>query len=515
MTSLASTADRHEPVAWRVLVALGAFKIAFHLLAAGPLAWGYMTDELYFLDTIDRLDWGFVDHPPLSIAVLGVVRAVAGDSILALRVLPALFAGAMVVLTGLMAREMGGRASAQSLAALAMATSPVHMSMAMYYSMNSLEEMLWILTAFLLLRILNGGDRRLWLALGLVMGAGLLNKVSMMWLATGIAVGLLLTPERRWLSTPWPWAAAAIAGLCFAPFVWWQQKNGWPFLEFSRNAAIYKVGWVSPLEFLRGQIEAANTPAAPLWIGGALFGLMSREAQRCRVMAWAFATVFAILAFGGSARPHYLAPALSIAFALGGVAVERFAQARGWVAPVMAVAMVVGGIVAAPLAMALLSPERTVAYQNAIGIRPREELQRGGLLPMHLGLFFHAEAVLKPLTEVYRGLSAEDQERAVILTSSFGEAGAVNVLGRKRGLPASIGRHNQYWQWGPGDASGEVTIVVHDSEETLNRWFTTCERKASIDCIYCMETMQREAVYVCREPRRPLPELWPEMKNFG
>jgi hypothetical protein len=177
--------------------------------------------------------------------------------------------------------------------------------------------------------------------------------------------------------------------------------------------------------------------------------------------------------------------------------------------------MVVGGVAAAPLAMPLLSPETTLRYQDFIGARPREELQRGGLLPMHLGLFFHAEAVLRPVLEVYRGLSPEDQARAVILTSYFGETGAVNVLGRQRGLPPSIGRQNQYWQWGPGDTTGEVMIVVHDSEETLNRWFETCERKASVHCPNCMELMQRESVYVCRRPRRPLRELWPEMKIFG
>jgi 4-amino-4-deoxy-L-arabinose transferase-like glycosyltransferase len=430
-------------------------------------------------------------------------------------VLPALLAGAMVVVAGLMAREMGGRTTAQSLAALAMLTSPVHMSMAMYFSMNPIDQMLWAVAAFVLLRIVNGGDSRLWLALGVIVGAGLANKVSVTWFCSGVAVGLLLTPERRWLRTPWPWAAAAIAALCFVPFLWWQQEHGWPFLEFTRNAAQYKVGWVSPLEFLRGQIEAANAPAAPLWIGGIGYGLISREMQRYRPVIWIFVTVFLILALSGSARPHYLAPAFAIAFAAGGVAVEHAGRRWRWAPPAIGLGMIIGGIVAAPLAMPLLSPEATVVYLGALGVRPREELQRSGVLPMHLGLFFHAEAVLKPVTEVYRSLPPEDQARVTIMTTAFGETGAINVLGRKRGLPASVGRHNQYWQWGPGDATGEIMIVTHDSEETLRQWFETCERKAPIDCPYCMEMMQRESVYVCRHPRRPLRELWPEMKIFG
>jgi hypothetical protein len=88
------------------------------------------------------------------------------------------------------------------------------------------------------------------------------------------------------------------------------------------------------------------------------------------------------------------------------------------------------------------------------------------------------------------------------------------VLGADRGLPRSIGTHNQYWLWGPGTASGELMIVVHDSEQQLGRWFEKCERRAEIDCRYCMEMMDAKAVFLCRHPRRPLIEIWPEMKLY-
>ena len=502
------------PVAWRLLLGLALLKLAVHLLAAGPLAWGYMTDELYFLDSIDRLDWGFVDHPPLSIAVLGLVRAVLGNSIFAIRILPAVLAAATVVLTGLLACEMGGGRGAQGLAAVAVLTSPVHLSMAMYYSMNPIDDALWLLAAFLLLRIFNGGDVRLWLLVGAVVGMGLLNKISMSWLAAGLGVGLLLTPERRWLRTPWPWAAAAIALVCFAPFVWWQRQHGWPFLEFSRNAARYKVGYVSPLDFARDQLLASNVMAAPLWIAGVVAAFTSVALRPYRAVVWIFVTVFLMLAFSGSARSHYLAPAFPIAFAVGGVVAERHGQRRRWVPRAATIGMVVGGLVAAPLAMPLLPPDVTVRYQDALGLGPREELERGGRLPMHLGLFLHAEAVLKPVLDVYAGLSAEERGQVEILTGSFGETGTIDVLGTARGLPRSIGRQNQYWLWGPGDATGELMIVVHDSEADVRQWFASCERKAQIDCPYCMEPMQRTAVYLCRHARRPLRDLWPQMKVY-
>lgn len=505
---------QRPPAAWRLLLGLASIKIALHLLAAGPLAWGYMTDELYYLDSIDRLDWGFVDHPPLSIVVLGAVRALLGDSLLAIRVLPALLGGLTVMLTGLMAREMGGGRSAQGLAALATLTTLVYLATCSFYSMNAIELGLWTVAMYLLLRILNGADRRLWLLLGAIIGAGLLNKLSMLWFGMGLGVGLLLTPERRWLRTPWPWAAGAVGLVCMVPFVVWQSQHGWPFIEFNRNAALYKVGRVSPIDFVSEQILAINPVAVPLVLGGLIQCFFTADGRRYRAAAWIFITVLLMLAFSGSARPHYLAPAYSIALAAGGVAAERFARGRRLVMGTAATALVIVAAVAAPLAIPLLSPDATVTYQNALGIRPRDEIERAGTLPMHLGLQLHAEAVLKPVQEVYERLSADERARVEILTSFFGETGAVNVLGRKRGLPPSIGLHNQYGLWGPGDATGELMIVVHGSEVDLHEWFTTCERRAEIDCPYCMKIMQAQAVYLCHHPRRPLRELWPQMKMY-
>ena len=505
---------RRYPVAWSLLLALALIKLALHLLAAGTLAWGYMTDELYYLDSVDRLDWGFVDHPPLSIAVLGVMRAVVGDSILAIRTLPALLGAVTIVIAGLMAREMGGGRTAQGLAGLMALTTLVYLAICSFYSMNVIEVALWAVAMFVVLRILNDGDHRLWLLLGAIMGAGLLNKASMLWFAAGLGVGLALTPERRWLRTPWPWGAGAIGLVCFAPFVWWQWRHGWPFLEFNRNAALSKVGRVSAFDFVRDQVLAVNPVAVPLILAGLVHCFVNAAGRRYRAAAWIFVAVFLMLAFSGSARPHYLAPAFPIVLAAGGVAVERFAGGRAWLPRMAAAALVIVAIVAAPLTMALLPPAATVTYQNALGIRPREELERIGALAINLALLLHAEAILKPITAVYDSLSPEERARVEILTSYFGDTGAVNVLGRKRGLPAAIGRHNQYGLWGPGNATGELMIVVHDSEAQLRQWFTSCERRAEVDCPYCMELLQAQAVYLCRHTRRPLRELWPQMRFY-
>jgi len=173
--SVVDELDRPRPaVAWSLLLGLALAKLGIHVLSS-TLTYGYMTDELYYLDCANHLAWGYVDHPPLSVALLAVVRLTIGDSLVALRLVPALAGAVTVALVGLMARELGGGRIAQGLAGLAAVVAPVYLGIDAFYSMNAFEPPLWAFAAYLLLRLENGAPPRLWLLVGAVIGLGLLN----------------------------------------------------------------------------------------------------------------------------------------------------------------------------------------------------------------------------------------------------------------------------------------------------------------------------------------------------
>jgi len=479
-------------------------------------AYGYMGDEFYYLDCAARLDWGYVDHPPLSVAVLRLVRATLGDGLPALRFVPALLHSLVVVLAGLLARELGGGRGAQALAALAAAVCPVFLGTTSFYSMNAFELCFWALAAWLLARLVNTGDARLWLALGCVLGLGLLNKISMSWFGLGLAVGLVLTPERRWLATPWPWAAGVIAGVLFAPHLLWQVQHDWPTLEFMRNATREKMLAKSPLAFLADQFVIANPLLAPLWLAGLVRCFRTPEGRRHQIQAWIWIVVFLLLALNGSARANYLGPAYTPLFAAGGVAFERFARAhRGPWLQTAAGLFAIAGLGAAPLALPLLPPHRYAAYQRAIGLSaPVEERSELGVMPLHFATRFGWSELIAAVEKAYATLTPEEQARAVVFGAWFGDTGALNFFGPAHGLPPAITGHNNYWLWGPGAATGEVMLVVAEHGERLSEAFSRVERVAEIDCRYCMPAMDRLGVYVCRGLRRPLAEVWPEVKLY-
>src|ERR1700730_15335589 len=152
--------------------------------------YGYFRDELYYAACGQHLAWGYVDQAPLIAVIARVSRMLFGDSLHALRFFPALSAGAKMLLTAWIVRELGGQRYAQIVAATAMLVCPIYLTMDNFLSMNAFEPLFWILCVAIALRIIQTGDQRLWLLFGFVAGIGILNKHSM--LAFGLAFFLSL-----------------------------------------------------------------------------------------------------------------------------------------------------------------------------------------------------------------------------------------------------------------------------------------------------------------------------------
>jgi Dolichyl-phosphate-mannose-protein mannosyltransferase len=504
---------RKEPIGCP-LVVFPLAKLVLQL-AAIP-GYGFFRDEFYYVACSERLDWGYVDHPPLSILLLRVVRSAFGDSIWSIRLPPAVAGALTVLLVGLIARALGGGRFAQSLAMLCAIAAPVYLGLNHFYSMNALDLLLWAATAYVFVRLVERPSPARWLNLGLVLGLGLQNKISVLWLGFGLLVGLGATPFRRELRTPWPWAAAAVAAAVFLPHILWQVANGWPTLEFIRNATQQKMAPVAPTTFVLSQLRMMNWVTAPVWLAGLLWLLMAREGRAFRPLAFVYPTVFAILIASGTSRSGYLAPAYTWLLAAGGVALERSTETTGraWVRPVALGLVLLGGVLLAPFGLPVLPVEAYVRYGRAMGIVPTTaEKKELAELPQFYADMHGWDRTVETIARIVRSLPAEDQVKAVIFAPNYGVAGAVEFLGRAEGLRAISG-HNNYWLWGPEGATGEIVIVVGGDPDDLREIFGRFEQVATTDCGYCMPYENGMPIFLCREPRVDLRALWPTLKHY-
>ncbi|HEX8871134.1 MAG TPA: glycosyltransferase family 39 protein, partial [Candidatus Acidoferrum sp.] len=271
-----------RPEVWALLGGLSFLIFAAHMLVSGR--YGYFVDELYYLACSRHLAWGYVDQPPLIAAITWLERITLGDSLHALRFLPAVAAGLRVLFTGLIARELDARRFGILLACVCVMVAPIYLGLDSLLTMNVFESLFWMGAALITLKIFNGASPRLWLLFGVVAGVGLLNKHSMLFFGLGVFVGLVLTRQRRHLAEPWIWLGGAIALLIFLPNLLWQAHRGFPMLELLRN--VQQSGRNAELGAVRFMLEQAmilHPLAAPVWIAGLVELLRDREGKGWRV----------------------------------------------------------------------------------------------------------------------------------------------------------------------------------------------------------------------------------------
>jgi hypothetical protein len=496
-----------------LLIPLVFAAIKLLLQALAITHYGYFRDELYYIACAKHLAWGYVDQPPFSIALLALNRALFGDSLFALRWLPAVSGAATVFLTGLIARRLGGGRFAQSLACLCAVLPPIWLAVDHLFSMNAFDTLFWTLGAWLLLRVLEGRRPGAWIALGIVLGLGLLNKASMIWFGGAAFLALLLTEHRRALLKPWPWIAAAIAGLLFLPHVVWQMQNGWPTLEFMRNAAGSKMIRTGYVVFWVQQVMAMNPAALPVWLIGLVALLLTK---RARVLGLVFVVVAAFLMLSGSSRPNYLAVAYAPLFAMGAVAIGRAAERGfGWLRPVALAEIALVGMPAALAYLPVLPVEREVAYLRALGMRaPAQEHAREGDLPQFFADMFGWEDLTRRVARVYHSLPPDERAKCGILAYNYGQAGAIDFFGPRYGLPPAISQHNNYWLWGTHGATGEVLILVGGGRDDPHSDFRSVVLADTTSCAHCMPYENGAPIFLCKGLNQPLARRWPEIRRY-
>lgn len=438
-------------------------------------------------------------------------RALFGDSLLALRLLPALAAGATILLTAALVRALGGDRRALWAAVVPVAVAPIYVGIFGLLTPNALDVVSWSAIALLAVRILRAPNERDWILLGLVLGIGFLDRHAIVFLAAGLGVGLMATPARALLRTRGPRIAAGIAVALALPHLVWQAAHGWPTLEFLANARANKMLAQPALAFAVEQVLVLGPLAAPIWIAG-LIALWRRDGGRYRALAWTYVVV-AMLVVAGGGKAYYLTPIHPLLFAAGAVALTTWSVV---LARVVTVAVLATSLALAPLAKAVL-PERTlVRYAATLGIDTRTgvgERHELAALPQTFADQHGWPELAARLGGVFRRLPADERAHACIVARNYGEAGAVDFFGPAEGLPPARSGHNSYWLWGPGDCDFSTVVTVGFDRGDLAPYFRQVEEVDRVVCAWCMP-YERAPVLVARGLTVAPAEAWARIKRY-
>ena len=488
----------------RVLVGVAAIVALVHLLTNSR--YGFHRDELQFLSDARHLDWGFVAYPPLTPFVERVGLAIFGVSLVGLRLFSVVAQAFAIVVTGLMARELGGGRLAQTAAALAIALSPLPLFEGTEFQYTTFDYLWWVLIAYFVIRLLKTGDPPWWLPIGATVGIGLLTKYTMAFLVCGILGGILLTPARRFLRSAWFWSGMALALLIFLPNLMWQARHGFVSLQFLQHIHTRDVGQGRSNGFLRDQFLICTNPvAAVLWITGLVGFLRDR---RYRLLAWMYLIPLALFV-AGKGRGYYLGGAYPMLIAMGAALGER------WVAslPVLwrrtAQTAFFAGLVACGLYICAL-----VLPLASTGTLREFALKNNGDLREEIGW----DNLVKAVAEIRDSLPPEQRENLRVLVGNYGEQGAIEILGPAYNLLPPLSGTNSAWLRGYPEPPPSTLIVVGFSQAEAERTFTGCQLAGHNGNPYGVENEEstyHPDIFVCGGPHLAWPEFWKKYRRFG
>ncbi len=509
MTSTTSTnpsdlTNSKSRTAWPMLLGLAGAVALLHMLTNGR--YGFHRDELQFLSDARHIDWGFVAYPPLTPFLERIGLALFGISLTGLRLFSVIAQSMAIIVTGLMAKELGGGRLAQTTAALAVALSPLPLFSGTEFQYTSFDFLWWVLAAYFTIRLLRTENPRWWIAIGATLGLGLLTKYSIVFYITGILTGLLLTPARRYLKTAWFWAGFALALAIFLPNLLWLLHHDFVSYRFlqSIHARDVRIGRTDG--FLFDQIRVCtNLFAVPLWLAGLAAFLRS---PRYRMIAFMYLVPLALFFFG-KGRGYYMSGAYPMLMAMGAAVAERWVSSlprwgRRTVESIFFSGLAVVGayVIAIVVPLAPSGPLRDFA------------LKRNGDLREEFGW----NQMVKTVAAIRDSLPPDQQAHLGIGTGNYGEYGAIDILGPAYGLPTPIGTTNSEWLRGYPATPPTTFIVLGNNADQVNQIFTNCRLAAhniNAEGVRNEESQFHPDIFVCGPLRKPWPVFWKNRQEFG
>ncbi|WP_347156992.1 ArnT family glycosyltransferase [Pontibacter chitinilyticus] len=491
-----------------VIALLALCNVVLHLLFYNNLE--FHRDELLYFSFGRHPAFGYASAPPLIAWLATGLQFLFGYSLLAVRILPAILSGVLIILTSAIARVLGGKGYAQILAAIALIFTPLSLRAYFLYQPVALDVLFWTLLLYLLTRYLQTSEEKYLLYFGIVLGFALLNKYLVGLLVLGLVLLLAVTKHRKVFTRKKFYWGIAAAMLIFLPNLLWQLAMGLPVFHHMQELNNTQLVHVNPAVFLTGQLEIAMG-ASLLTLPGMLFLLLHPRMQRYRLLGYltVFVVVALLLLHGKS---YYTMGIFPMLIAAGAVCYENLLQRIVFrVALPILVAMLMLPLL--PFGLPVLKPKGLVRYFNTLETKYKLDLGRrfedGTVhsLPQDYADMLGWEELASLTNKAYQ--QVPDKQRCVIYCENYGQAGAIYIIGNKYGLPQPVSFNESFRYWSPREFKPEVTHLIYINDvlgDDVKQAFGHVQLIGKISNPNARE--YGTAVYLCSYPLQNFNVLW-------
>jgi hypothetical protein len=487
------------------ILGLGLLNTVIHLACYNTFE--YHRDELLYFSLGMHPDFGFATVPPLIGWVATVMQAFFGFSIFAVKLFPALLGGVFVVLGCLTARELGGKFYAQVVAGIAIIIMPITLRTFYLFQPVHLDLFFWTLILYYVLRFVNTENDKYLVVLGVVFGIALLNKYLVALLFPALLIPVLFTRHRAIFSRKMLYLGFALGFLIFLPNLVWQIQKGIPLIHHMGELKRVQLVHVDRVGFL---IEQLLNPgmAGFVVIPGFIF-LWMNKTYRFLFFSVLFVILSLFLLHGKSYYTQGVFPFLAAA---GSVLAEQSFRKKifRYSFPVFLIVMSLPII---PMGIPIYKPEKMVKYfkmlEDKYGVVIGRKFEDGSIhpLPQDYADQLGWEELAKITSDVWQKIPAKN--KAFIFCENYGQAGAIDVIGKKYGVPEPVCFNESFFYWKPLRFDPDIEYLVYingEPGEEVKALFQKIEKAGSITNINARE--YGTSVYLCSEPRYSFNEAW-------
>lgn len=488
---------------WWIVILFIAAKLVIHFLTNAN--YELQRDAYLYIEQGKHLAWGYASTPPSIGVFADLSRWIFGDNTFAIRFFPALIGALSILIIGIMVREMEGGAMATVLACTAFLVSPAFLRSNSLFQPVSFNQFYWLLTFFLIFRLIRTNNPWYWIWIGIISGLAILNKHSALVFQACVFFSFLATHHRRWFRTWYPYAALAIVVVMVFPHAYWQYEHGWPLIRHFRELAATQLVHVRLDLFMADQF-LMNLPAVLIWLSG-IYYVIFREEEDFQIFAVIFALTMGVLMMLHG-KSYYTLGLYAVMFVFGAVFLEEtFSKRLKFINPLILGVMALVGIIAIPLGLPVLKPERFISYAKMIGREHSERWEDGQYheLPQDYADMIGWKELAGIVGSAWQSLDKEQQSVCTIFANNYGEAGSVDFYGKAYGLPPVVSYNDSYLLWAPDEVRADYLIKI-GTDDNLEELYDSIRVFGRITTPYARQ--EGTPVYLCFRPKLDINEFY-------
>ncbi|MEJ2545395.1 MAG: glycosyltransferase family 39 protein [Calditrichaceae bacterium] len=486
---------------WYLITALALLKLIIHFLTSTN--YGLQRDAYLYIAEAHHLSFGYISIPPLTPVLIRVMELIFGDSVFAVRILPALIGAVSIVVIAKIVLEFGGKHWAILLACVSFLMSPAFLRSNSLLQPVSINQFFWLISLYVVIKMVKYRKTEYWAYLGIIWGLAFLNKYSIVFLAFAVFLGLLVSKRRYLIQSPNLFIGFGFGLLIISPNLVWQHMHNWPVITHMVELTNNQLVNVNIVDFLTMQLFM-NANALLIWFFGFLFLLFSKEEKSYRVLGFTYIFLLLIL-IGLKGKFYYTLGIYTMLFAAGGYFFEKHLKG-GWsvINKILLVLIIISAFPILPYSLPVLSYDSLAAYcgvtasKGFVGPLRWEDGQIHAIPQDYADMTGWTE-LAGIVRNTYNSLTDEEKNRTAIFTGNYGQAGAIRYHTKNDGLPEPISFNDNFILWAPSNVDIDVLIYVNYDTTDVSNYFGEIKKVGQITDQYAIESGL--PVFLCKQPQ--------------